>query len=152
MGGKRKFGLLGGMTGRSGPESQSAGVGGNAAPAASTASSKRPKHPAYFLPNLAHVVAMADERLPFAALAEELTSRGLCHQGLQVEAGGAGLALRLVQMPPCKGIDIEVSRSLQMALLSCTIRMQGRVSRTWMVEVRTMMITGKNLSHLSDII
>lgn len=34
--------------------------------------SKRAKHPAYFIPELAHVVAMCDERLPFVPLAEEV--------------------------------------------------------------------------------
>ncbi|GAB6020174.1 Mediator of RNA polymerase II transcription subunit 14 [Chamberlinius hualienensis] len=125
--GKRKLGATSTIVScKSGADLQCGGAGGSSA--------KRPKHPAYFLPNLAHVVAMADERIPFAALAEQLTQRGLCHQGLQVEAGGAGLALRLVQMPPCKGLDSSISQALQRVLLGCTIRMQGRGCRTWLIK------------------
>lgn len=46
---------------------KSAGDGGPA--------SKRTAVPAYFIPELAHVVAMCDEKLPFVAMAQELTSR-----------------------------------------------------------------------------
>lgn len=33
---------------------------------------RRPKHPAYFIPELAHVVALCDERIPFVTLAQEV--------------------------------------------------------------------------------
>lgn len=33
---------------------------------------RRAKQPAYFISELAHVVAMCDERLPFVALANEV--------------------------------------------------------------------------------
>ena len=33
---------------------------------------KKNKHPAYFVPELAHIVAMCDERLPFSLLAHEV--------------------------------------------------------------------------------
>lgn len=33
---------------------------------------RRSKHPAYFIPELAHVVAMCDERLPYVSLAQEV--------------------------------------------------------------------------------
>jgi len=45
---------------------------------------RRSKCPAYFLPELAHVVALCDERVPFVTLAQELTKRDIAHQGLQV--------------------------------------------------------------------
>lgn len=35
---------------------------------------KRSKQPAYFVSELAHVVAMCDERLPFVTLANEVSS------------------------------------------------------------------------------
>lgn len=40
----------------------------------SASTSKQPKtvYPAYFIPELAHVVAMCDEKLPFVALAQEV--------------------------------------------------------------------------------
>lgn len=133
--GKRKAVGQGGSGGPSTVTSGSAASGRTAPDQSGAASAnKRPKHPAYFVPNLAHVVAMADERLPFAALAKELSKRGLCHQGLQVEAGGAGLSLRIVQMPVVKELDHEVGPMLQAGLLGCTIRMQGRGARNWLVE------------------
>jgi len=45
---------------------------------------QRSKHPAYFIPELAHVVAMCDERIPFLSMAQELTRREIAHQGIQV--------------------------------------------------------------------
>lgn len=33
---------------------------------------KKVKHPAYFIPELAHVVALCDERIPFTTLAQEV--------------------------------------------------------------------------------
>lgn len=33
---------------------------------------RRPKHPAYFIPELAHAVAMCDERIPFVNLSLEV--------------------------------------------------------------------------------
>ena len=45
---------------------------------------RRSKHPAYFIPELAHVVAMCDERIPFVVLSQELSRRNISHQGLQV--------------------------------------------------------------------
>lgn len=43
----------------------------------SASSSKQPKtvYPAYFIPELAHVVAMCDEKLPFVALAQEVIEK-----------------------------------------------------------------------------
>lgn len=39
---------------------------------AGTPQNRRPKHPAYFIPELAHVVALCDERIPFITLALEV--------------------------------------------------------------------------------
>lgn len=33
---------------------------------------KKAKNPAYFIPELAHVVALCDERIPFVTLAQEV--------------------------------------------------------------------------------
>lgn len=56
--------------------------------------------PAYFIPELAHVVAMCDEKLPFVALAEEFSKRNIPHSGLQVEANSTSLVLKLLSLPP----------------------------------------------------
>ena len=48
---------------------------------------KRTKFPAYFISDLAHVVAFADERIPFTALEAQLTAKGILHSGIQVSHG-----------------------------------------------------------------
>ena len=42
---------------------------------------KRTKYPAYFIYDLAHVVAFADEQIPFNTLASEMTKKGIAHSG-----------------------------------------------------------------------
>lgn len=56
-------------------------------------------YPAYFIPELAHVVAMCDEKLPFVALAQELSKRKIPHGGLQIEANATSLVLKILQLP-----------------------------------------------------
>lgn len=97
-------------------------------------SSKRSKPPAYFIPELAHIVAMCDERLPFSCFVEELNRRGICNQGVQVEADGACLAIKIVQMPDVDGVDSETMDHLRHNVLSCAIRMQSKGTRGWLVE------------------
>lgn len=62
---------------------------------------KQPKtiYPAYFIPELAHVVAMCDEKLPFYTLIRALSKRKLSHSGLQVEAKSTSLVLKLLALP-----------------------------------------------------
>lgn len=42
--------------------------------------SRRARQPAYFLADLAHAVALCDERIPFVTLAQELNRRDIAHQ------------------------------------------------------------------------
>ncbi|PSN29847.1 Mediator of RNA polymerase II transcription subunit 14 [Blattella germanica] len=86
--------------------------------------SRRTKQPAYFIPELAHVVALCDERLPFVTLAQE------------VEANATALVLRLVQLPPPPGIDTQSTSWLALLkrLLSVAIRVQGKSTKSWMAE------------------
>lgn len=56
-------------------------------------------YPAYFIPELAHVVAMCDEKMPFMAMAEELVKRGIPHSGLQIEANASSLVLKILLLP-----------------------------------------------------
>jgi mediator of RNA polymerase II transcription subunit 14 len=68
---------------------------------AETPAAKQQKtiYPAYFIPELAHIVAMCDEKLPFVMLAQELTKRKIPHSGLQVEANATSLVLKLLSLP-----------------------------------------------------
>ncbi|RLU24369.1 hypothetical protein DMN91_002457 [Ooceraea biroi] len=115
---------------------KSTGIGGRT-DATGTSQNRRPKHPAYFIPELAHVVALCDERIPFVTLAQELTRREIAHQGLQVEANATALVLKLVQLPaPIPSIATSSAwHALLKRLLSVSIRVQGKgMAKTWTVE------------------
>lgn len=60
---------------------------------------KQTKNPSYFIPELAHIVNMCDEKLPFVCLAQELENRGIPHSGLQIEANASALVLKLLSLP-----------------------------------------------------
>lgn len=60
---------------------------------------KQVKNPSYFIPELAHVVNMCDERLPFIGIATELSNRNIAHSGLQIEANATSLVLQLLTLP-----------------------------------------------------
>lgn len=55
--------------------------------------------PAYFIPELAYIVAMCDEKLPFISLSQEFAKRNIPHSGLQVEAHASSLVLNLLALP-----------------------------------------------------
>ncbi|BES92650.1 U1 small nuclear ribonucleoprotein C [Nesidiocoris tenuis] len=101
-------------------------------------SNKRQKNPAYFIPELAHVVALCDERIPFITLAQELGRRDIPHQGLQVEANATALVLKVVHMPPPHGISATSPawNHLLKLLLSVSIRIYSNrcISKSWIVE------------------
>lgn len=42
------------------------------------------KHPAYFIPELAHIVSLCEDRIPFISLTQELSRRSIPYQGIQV--------------------------------------------------------------------
>lgn len=78
-GGKRRSGSSGGGTGGTGGGGGGTGTGGGSGggsggrnETSGTNQARRPKHPAYFIPELAHVVALCDERIPFVTLAQEV--------------------------------------------------------------------------------
>lgn len=60
---------------------------------------KQLKKPAYFIKELAHVVAMCDEKLPFIAMAQELIKRRIPHSGIQVEANTTSIVLKILALP-----------------------------------------------------
>ncbi|XP_055842956.1 mediator of RNA polymerase II transcription subunit 14 isoform X2 [Episyrphus balteatus] len=107
--------------------------------------------PAYFIPELAHVVAMCDEKIPFLNLAQEFAKHNIPHSGLQVESNATSLVLKLLTLPmPVAAADpnqkstttlpiIEkhVWNDLLKRLLSVSIRSQmnkNNQSRAWVVE------------------
>lgn len=106
-------------------------------------------YPAYFIPELAHVVAMCDEKLPFVCLANELTTRKIAHSGFQVEANASSLVLKLLQLPHPNTLHTAADHrlghvvskaawaALQKRLLSVSMRSQlnkNNHSKLWSVE------------------
>uniref|UniRef100_A0A670YUL8 Mediator of RNA polymerase II transcription subunit 14 n=1 Tax=Pseudonaja textilis TaxID=8673 RepID=A0A670YUL8_PSETE len=84
---------------------------------------------------LAHIVAMCDTNMPFIGLRMELSSLEIPHQGVQIEGDGFSHAIRLLKIPPYKGICEETQKALDRSLLDCTFRLQGRNNRTWVAEL-----------------
>nr|XP_020017246.1 mediator of RNA polymerase II transcription subunit 14 isoform X2 [Castor canadensis] len=84
---------------------------------------------------LAHFVAMCDTNMPFVGLRLELSNLEIPHQGVQVEGDGFSHAIRLLKIPPCKGVNEETQKALDRSLLDCTFRLQGRNNRTWVAEL-----------------
>ncbi|CAL8370558.1 unnamed protein product [Arctogadus glacialis] len=88
-----------------------------------------------FNKELAHLVAMCDTNMPFIGLRAELSNMEIANQGVQVEGDGCSHAIRLLKIPPCKGVGEETRRALERTLLDCTFRLQGRNNRTWVAEL-----------------
>uniref|UniRef100_A0A2K6M246 Mediator of RNA polymerase II transcription subunit 14 n=1 Tax=Rhinopithecus bieti TaxID=61621 RepID=A0A2K6M246_RHIBE len=68
-------------------------------------------------------------------LFSKLSNLEIPHQGVQVEGDGFSHAIRLLKIPPCKGISEETQKALDRSLLDCTFRLQGRNNRTWVAEL-----------------
>ncbi|CAH1643386.1 unnamed protein product [Spodoptera littoralis] len=95
----------------------------------------RVRQPAYFIPELAHVVAAADERVPFVNLAQELAQRGVTHGGVQPEWSGSALAMRVVWLPRPDGACARAAAALRARLLAATIRLTTKnQARVWTAE------------------
>jgi mediator of RNA polymerase II transcription subunit 14 len=114
-------------------------------------------NPAYFIPELAHVVALCYEKLPFVSLAQELTKRRIPHCGVQVEANASSMVLKLLTLPQPEVvqpepstqqpshepkavrtpvIDKDVWNALMKRLLSVSIRAQcNKNVQMWTVEL-----------------
>uniref|UniRef100_A0A3Q1HSI4 Mediator of RNA polymerase II transcription subunit 14 n=1 Tax=Anabas testudineus TaxID=64144 RepID=A0A3Q1HSI4_ANATE len=88
-----------------------------------------------FNKELAHLVAMCDTNMPFIGLRTELSNMEIPNQGVQVEGDVSSHAIRLLRIPPCKGVGEETRRALERSLLDCTFRLQGRNNRTWVAEL-----------------
>ncbi|XP_034042041.1 mediator of RNA polymerase II transcription subunit 14 isoform X2 [Thalassophryne amazonica] len=88
-----------------------------------------------FNKELAHLVAMCDTNMPFVGLRTELSNMEIPNQGVQVEGDGCSHAVRVLRIPPCKGVGEETRRALERSVLDCTFRLQGRNNRTWVAEL-----------------
>lgn len=95
---------------------------------------KRQKRSAYYVPELTHMVALCEDRIPFILLADELAKRSIPHQGIQVDGGNGGLSLMLIGSLPCFDLNGKTLEQMQNDLLSCKFRIQRKPTRIWMVE------------------
>jgi len=95
---------------------------------------KRTRFPAYFISDLAHVVAFADERIPFTSLEQELARQGVSHSGVTVETNGVGLAIKIVSFPSVPGLSSKEEKLFSNRLLSVTIRLSRNPLSLWVVE------------------
>ncbi|KAG1686097.1 Mediator of RNA polymerase II transcription subunit 14 [Nymphon striatum] len=114
--------------------SKYSGLGKRISDVSSLAEVKHPKYSRCFVSKLAHVIALCDERIPFSILMEELSRRGIAHQGIQVEAHGNNLTLGIVKHPQVPGVSKTTYDRLYSQMLSCKIRIQGKGARCWLVE------------------
>uniref|UniRef100_A0A8C7S9K0 Mediator of RNA polymerase II transcription subunit 14 n=1 Tax=Oncorhynchus mykiss TaxID=8022 RepID=A0A8C7S9K0_ONCMY len=96
---------------------------------------KRSGEMSAFNKELAHLVAMCDTNMPFIGLRVELSQMEIPHQGVQVEGDGCSHAIRILKIPPSKGVGEETRQALERSLLDCTFRLQGRNNRTWVGEL-----------------
>ncbi|XP_016429491.1 mediator of RNA polymerase II transcription subunit 14-like isoform X4 [Sinocyclocheilus rhinocerous] len=88
-----------------------------------------------FSKELAHLVAMCDTNMPLIGLRCELSIMEIPHQGVQVEGDGCSHAIRILKVPPFKGVSKETRKALERSLLDCTFRLQGRNNRTWVADL-----------------
>uniref|UniRef100_A0A1A9V3Z5 Mediator of RNA polymerase II transcription subunit 14 n=1 Tax=Glossina austeni TaxID=7395 RepID=A0A1A9V3Z5_GLOAU len=104
-------------------------------------------YPAYIIPDLAHVVAMCDEKIPFLNLAQALTKYNVPHCGLQVESNAISLVLKIITLPQPTPPDDRKSQfpviesnvwdDLMKRVLSISIRSHMNKSnkiRSWVME------------------
>lgn len=131
------------------------GGGGDTAAGPSAAKQQKTIYPAYFIPELAHIVAMCDEKLPFVNFAKELSQMSIPHSGMQVEANATTLGLKLLSLPrpattatsgdvtklKCispPAITNSVWTSLMKRLMGTTLRLHSNrhnQTRSWTMEL-----------------
>ncbi|XP_022095205.1 mediator of RNA polymerase II transcription subunit 14-like [Acanthaster planci] len=77
----------------------------------------------YFQRELVHIIALCDRRIPFISLCEELVEQGIPFQGIQVEAEGIGMVVKLCSLPAVEGVSEEINSVLANSLLECSFRL-----------------------------
>ncbi|BFZ09810.1 hypothetical protein BsWGS_12849 [Bradybaena similaris] len=96
--------------------------------------SKKMKGSPYFVSELAYLLARCEEKMPFVFLGDELSKRGIIHDGGLLDGIGTCLSLGILYFPEVLGLPEEVNDGLRKQLLQCKFRIQNRLSRLWIVE------------------
>lgn len=71
-------------------------------------------YPAYFIPELAHVVALCDEKIPFLNLSRCLSKLDVLHCGLRVESFSMTLIIPILMLPkptPPEGTKVNYTHT-----------------------------------------
>ncbi|GFO03550.1 mediator of RNA polymerase ii transcription subunit 14 [Plakobranchus ocellatus] len=95
---------------------------------------KKAKGSPYFVCGLAYLLARCEEKMPYVFLGEELSRRGINHDGGTLDGTGTCLSLGILYFPEILGLPEDVNDGLRRQLLKCQFRIQSRQSRVWIVE------------------
>ncbi|XP_043223029.1 mediator of RNA polymerase II transcription subunit 14-like [Amphibalanus amphitrite] len=105
------------------------------APSAPGSPSRAAGSPAFFITELAQVVALCDEQIPCAALCSELSRQRVPHGGAAVDPSGQSRYIRLIDLPTVADVEPVAMEQLRRALLSATITQQeDKQGSRWAVE------------------
>ena len=95
-------------------------------------SNKKSKLSTFFVPEFAHLVSFCEERLACGALSNELQRRSICHQVKISDETSYSHLIDVIQLPPeILGENCKLTSNL----ISCTMRLQGKNSKIWIVAV-----------------
>ncbi|XP_052229673.1 mediator of RNA polymerase II transcription subunit 14-like [Dreissena polymorpha] len=93
---------------------------------------KKLKTSPYIIPELVHIVAACEEKLPFVFLGKELKEKDVLFTNIQVDKEAMGLVMDIIKFPDIEGLSKEDCESLRRCLLSCKVRIVTRP--VWHVE------------------
>ncbi|WAR07451.1 MED14-like protein [Mya arenaria] len=108
---------------------------------------KKLKTSPYIVPELVHVVAACEEKLPFVFLGHELKENKVLCTNIQVDKQAMGFVMDIIMFPDVAGVSKEDCDTLRRSLLSCKIRMVTKPFRTWQVE---FLFTASGLDTRTD--
>ncbi|GFR84683.1 mediator of RNA polymerase II transcription subunit 14 [Elysia marginata] len=95
---------------------------------------KKAKGSPYFVSELAYLLARCEEKMPYIFLGEELSKKGINHDGGTLDGTGTCLSLGILYFPEVLGLPEDVNDGLRRQMLQCQFRIQSRQSRAWIVE------------------
>ncbi|KAK3096722.1 hypothetical protein FSP39_002661 [Pinctada imbricata] len=95
---------------------------------------KKSKGNAYFVPDLAYILASCEERIQFVNLGVELEKNGVVHSGIHADSEGTCFCLSIASLPDVDGLDKKICEKIKKLLLSLKLRILSRPTRNWIVE------------------
>lgn len=91
----------------------------------------------YFIPELAHILALCQDRVPFVLLVKELNKRMISYSDIEVDGENIGLSLTVLGLLSTEGLEEETVARLRRNVLSCKLRQLCKrgTKAQWMCEV-----------------